>query len=130
MLEWTEIIFRWILGLQLVFWGLNGFFHWKEIPPSTDFINEFSDVCFRSRFILPTVKIFEIVFGALLLTGAYTLLALVALAPIIFVISGLHLLHNKKSWEVLLPITLPFLIIVILYLMKSWADLPISSNML
>lgn len=113
-LAWFEILLRWTLGLQLLFWGLNGFFHWKPIPPSSDFIGRFSDLCHESRFILPTVKIFEIVFGFLLLTGSGTLLALVGLAPIIFVISGLHAFHNNKAWQVLLPITLPYLLLSIL----------------
>ena len=114
MTEWIELVVRWMLGLQLLFWGLNGFFHWKQTPPSNDFINEFTDACLRSKFIMPVVKIFETVFGALLLTGVGTLVALIALGPIISVISGLHLFHNRRAWEVLLPITLPFLVIAIL----------------
>jgi hypothetical protein len=64
---------------------------------------------------MPTVKIFEIGFGALLLTGSYTLLSLLALAPIIFVISGLHLFHSKKAWQVIGPLTLPFLALITLH---------------
>jgi uncharacterized membrane protein YphA (DoxX/SURF4 family) len=112
--DWIELTCRWILGLQLTFWGLNGFFHWMKIPPSDDFITRFGDLCFESKFIMPTVKIFEILFGIALLTGWGTMLSLIMLGPIVFVISGLHLFHNKKWWEVLIPISLPYLILVVL----------------
>lgn len=114
MISWIEILLRWILGLQLVFWGLNGFFNWKPIPRSDDFITRFADLCFESRFILTSVKWVEIIFGALLLTGSGTLISLVFLGPIVFVISGLHFFHNKKSWQVLVPITLPYVLVVIM----------------
>jgi uncharacterized membrane protein YphA (DoxX/SURF4 family) len=114
LVAWIETILRWTLGLQMLFWGLNGFFNWKPIPRSDDLITRFADLCYESRFILPTVKIFEIVFGALLLTGSGTLVALIFLGPIIFVITGLHLFHNKKGWQVIFPITVPFVLLVLL----------------
>lgn len=112
-MEWIEITCRWALGLQLLFWGLNGFFHWKVIPPSSDFIAQFSDVCVKSRFIMQTVKILEVFFGAMLLSGYGTLIALIFLGPIVFVISGLHVFHNAKWWQVLVPITVPFMILLL-----------------
>lgn len=122
MTEQIEFILRWVIGVQLTFWGLNGFFHWKPIPPSAEAINNFTEACIKSKFIMPTVKVFEIVFGIFLMTGFCTLLSLAALAPIIFVISGLHLCHNKKSWQVIVPITLPFLTLVVLAYEK-WKNL-------
>jgi uncharacterized membrane protein YphA (DoxX/SURF4 family) len=113
MLMWLEIICRWLLGLQFLFWGLNGFFHWRAVPPSADFIQRFADLCGESKFIMPTVKVFEIIFGALLLSGYSTILALIFLGPIVFVITGLHLLHNRKWWEIILPISAPYLLILL-----------------
>lgn len=112
MTDQIEMVLRWIFGLQMVFWGLNGFFQWKQVPPSAAAIDSFTAACIQSGFIMPIVKIFEIVFGALLLANIASPLALVMLAPIIFVITALHLLYNKKSWEVLVPISLPFWILV------------------
>ncbi|MGZ3744070.1 MAG: hypothetical protein ACXWRE_06035 [Pseudobdellovibrionaceae bacterium] len=122
MMEHIELLLRWIFGLQISFWGFNGFFHWKQIPPSPQVINDFTEACIKTKFILPTVKIFEIVFGILLLTGVCTLLSLTALAPIIFVISGLHLCHNKNPWPVIGSITFPFVILVILKY-DNWRNL-------
>lgn len=121
-MEWIEIICRWVLGLQLVFWGLNGFFHWKQIPPSAEPIDAFVEACIKTKFIMPTVKIFEITFGALLLTGSWTFVAWVALAPVVFVVTGLHAIYNKRFWEVLVPITLPFLV-VLAFNFDKWLQL-------
>lgn len=112
MIDHIELLLRWILGGQLTFWGLNGFFHWRQIPPSPAAIDSFVAACIESRFIMPTVKVFEIVFGLFLILNFSVPLALIMLAPIVFVVTGLHLLHNKKSWQVLLPISLPFLILL------------------
>ncbi|HEY8270020.1 MAG TPA: DoxX family membrane protein [Pseudobdellovibrionaceae bacterium] len=113
-MEHIELLFRWILGLQLAFWGLNGFFHWRPVSPSAKPINDFTEACIKSKFIMPTVKSFEVIFGIFLVAGFCTPLSLVALAPIIFVISGLHLFHNARPWPVITAITMPFLALVIL----------------
>lgn len=119
MNDWIEVVCRWILGLQFVFWGLNGFFYWKQPPASAKPINDFTEACIQTKFVMPTVKIFEIVFGALFLIETTSRVAWIALAPIVFVITGLHALYNKRSWEVLGPITLPFLM-VLFFNFEKW----------
>lgn len=111
MLDYIEIICRWVFGLQMAFWGLNGFFHWRAIPPSSEGVTRFVDACIETRFIMPTVKIIEIVGGIFLLCKFAVLLNLLIFAPIIFVITLLHLFHNPKPWPVILPVTLPFLVV-------------------
>lgn len=123
MWDWMDLGLCWVLGLQFIFWGFNGFFHWKSIPPSPPFIEHFSEACVQSKFIMPLVKILEIVGGVLLLTKYYAFLGLYLLAPIVVVISGLHWFHNqKKSWQVLLPISLPFAFLLIIRF-EDWKNL-------
>lgn len=122
MLELLEMALRWILGTQLFFWGLNGFFQWKKVPPSSEIINQFTELCIQSKFIMPTVKTVEIVGGVLLVLNLATPLALVTLAPLIFVITGLHLFHNKRWWEVIVPLSLPFITLMALHY-ESWQKL-------
>lgn len=100
----------------MFFWGLNGFFNWVKIPPESEVIDSFVEACIKTRFIMPTVKILEIITGALITLGFFVPMCLLLLAPIIFVISFLHLLHNKKPWGVLLTTTFPYLVLVGLHL--------------
>ncbi|HWU41844.1 MAG TPA: hypothetical protein VN132_00360, partial [Bdellovibrio sp.] len=67
MLSYIEIIFRWIFALQMIFWGLNGFFEWVKIPPASKGVEKFVQACADTKFILPTVKFIEIFCGGLLL---------------------------------------------------------------
>jgi uncharacterized membrane protein YphA (DoxX/SURF4 family) len=109
---WIEIITRWLFGLQFPFWGLNGFFHWKAIPPSGEVIDSFVQACIKTRFIMPVVKWLEIISGILLLVGLCIPLALAMLAPLLFVITFLHVLHNPRWWEVIVPVCLPYTILL------------------
>lgn len=111
MLEYIEIFCRWAFALQMTFWGLNGFFSWIQIPPSGEGVNNFVEACIKTRFIMPTVKLIEIICGAFLMLKFAVLLNILLFAPIVFVITGLHLLHNPKPWPVIAPITIPFLVI-------------------
>lgn len=99
----------------MLFWGLNGFFHWVKIPPSGPIIEGFVTACIETRFIMPTVKLLEIMGGALLLFHVGLPLVLAAFAPVIFVVSGLHVLHNPRPWGVLVSTTLPYLILVLIH---------------
>lgn len=115
MMEYVEIGLRWLFAAQMVLWGLNGFFHWMQIPPSDPKIDRFVGACIESKFIMPTVKLLEIVFGLFLLFDFLTPFSLFVFAPLMFVISGLHILHNPKPWSVLVPCTLPYLILLFLH---------------
>jgi hypothetical protein len=50
-MEYFELALRWIFGLQIAFWGLNGFFHWVKIPPSSEVIEKFTQACIETRFL-------------------------------------------------------------------------------
>lgn len=113
MTEYLELFFRWAFGLQMIFWGLNGFFHLVPIPPSSDKINKFVEACIETKFLMPIVKIFEILFGICLIANFMVAVSLVTLAPILFVVTGLHVFHNPKPWGVLATCTVPYLILVL-----------------
>lgn len=110
-----ELGLRLIFGLQLVFWGLNGFGAWIKIPPSGPVIDRFVGACYETRFIMPLVKITEIIAGLFLLIGFMVSATLVMLFPIIFIITGLHLLHNTKPWSVLIPFSVPYFILLLVH---------------
>lgn len=110
-----ELVLRILFGLQMVFSGLNGFFHWMAIPPSGPVITKFVEACYETKFIMPVVKLMEIFFGLFLIIGFMTPASLLILAPVIFVITGLHLFHNPKPWMVLGTCSAPYLILLTLH---------------
>lgn len=90
----TEIIY----GLFWLFSSLNAHFQWKKIPFVSNEMDEFITACHKTKFIMPTVKIVELIVGVLLLFS-FTNLALVLILPIVYGIIGLHLFFNKKKWR-------------------------------
>lgn len=113
--DYIEVVLRWLFGLQMVFWGLNGFFNWIRIPPASPGIEKFVQACVESKFIMPSVKLIEVIFGSFLLIGFIVPLSLGVFAPLLFVITGLHVLHNPKPWGVLASYTLPYVILLVLH---------------
>lgn len=90
---------RLVLGLLFLVFGLNGFFHFRSLPPMNEVMMKFNASLQDTKIILPVVKIFEIVFGLALILNRWTLLATLALSPICFFIVVAHLAFNRpKGW--------------------------------
>lgn len=99
----------------MVFSGLNSLFHWVKIPPSGPVIDKFVEACTETKFIMPTVKTIEILFGLFLILGFLVPVSLVMFAPVMVVITGLHLLHNPKPWSILGLYTFPYIVLLIMH---------------
>lgn len=104
-MEWIELTLRWTFAGQMFFWGLNAFFNWLAISPADPGIQDFVEACIRTGFIMPAVKLLEVVGGILLFLGLLVPSSLLAFAPLVFVISALHIRFNRNPWPVVLPIT-------------------------
>lgn len=107
-------ILQWVVGAQLLFWGLNGFFHFKPIPPSDPRIEAFVTKCYKIPALMTLVKGIQVLTGGLLLWGVPPLITALVLLPIISVITTLHLLYNSRRLEVLAPLSLPYYILLVL----------------
>jgi uncharacterized membrane protein YphA (DoxX/SURF4 family) len=86
-----EIIVRMVLGIVLVVFGLDKFLAF--VPHShvmTDELIAAYQGLLANKFILPTVGVVELIAGVLLIWGRYIILALMALAPIVFGILAFH----------------------------------------
>lgn len=99
----------------MVFWGLNGFFHFLPIPPSSDVITRFTEACLETKFIMPTVKVIEVLCGTLLIFKVAVPLSLICFSPIMFVVTLLHLMHNPKPWAVVTPLSVPFAVLIAIH---------------
>jgi uncharacterized membrane protein YphA (DoxX/SURF4 family) len=81
---------RILLGLIFFVFGLNGFLHFIPQPPLEGKIAEFTNGLMAAGYFFPLLKGTETLCGALLLSGAFVPLALVALAPIVVNIVCVH----------------------------------------
>ncbi len=85
------LIARIILGFIFVFFGLNHFFGFVELPPPSESALAFMGALGATGYMWPVIKILEIVAGAMLMAGVWVPLGLILLAPIIVNIELLHI---------------------------------------
>lgn len=90
-MKWTVIVVRSLLGLLFLFASVTYLFHLITPPPPVGALKVFDDGIRAARYMLPTVKVLELLCGLALLSGRFVPLALVVLAPIVVNIVGVHL---------------------------------------
>lgn len=102
---------RSLLGLIFVVFGLNGFLQFIPLPPMGEQAGAFMGIFFGSGWGV-IVKVIEIVFGLLLLSGLRTPLALTFLAPVVVNIFLFHALLDPggMGMSILLVVLTGFLI--------------------
>jgi putative oxidoreductase len=81
---------RYVLGLIYFVFGLNFFFQFLPVPPSSEEMQKLTGAIYMSGYMFQFIKITEIVGGFMLLTNLFTPLALVILAPITLNILAMH----------------------------------------
>jgi putative oxidoreductase len=81
---------RLLLGLLFTTFGLNFFFHFLPMPPSTDAMGAITGAIYGTGYMFQFIKLTEIICGLLLLSGFFVPLALVVLAPITVNIVLMH----------------------------------------
>lgn len=77
------ILVRSLLGLLFVFASVTYFFKLITPPPPAGAMKVFNDGLEASRYLMPTVKVVELVCGLAFLSGRWVPLASVLIAPII-----------------------------------------------
>lgn len=109
-----EVISRFVLGGQLVFWGLNGFFNFYPIPDQTERLRKAVDRIAELPLLMPLVKLCEIGVGLCLILNLYAHEAALLISPIIVVICLLQLVLNfPKGWSIIVGLSCPLLIILL-----------------
>ena len=86
----SKTIARLILGLAYTVFGLNFFFHFLPMPPSTEAMGKITGAIYGTGYMFQFIKLTEIIAGLLLLSGLFVPLALVVLAPITLNIVLMH----------------------------------------
>jgi uncharacterized membrane protein YphA (DoxX/SURF4 family) len=105
------LIARVLLGLVFFVFGLNGFFHFIEVPPHPGPADNFLGALAATGYMFPLIKGVEVVASALLLAGRFVPLALVLLAPIVVNIAAFHifLTPGEAGMSIVLTFLLAFL---------------------
>jgi len=94
---------RTILGLIFLVFGLNGLLMiltgtgFIPMPAPSEKMMAVMGGLFAAGYLMPLVKVLEIVGGAFLLSNRYVPLALALLAPIMVNILGLHLFAEPSA---------------------------------
>ncbi len=83
------LIFRVLLGLIFLVFGLNGFLNFIAMPPPSGVAGQYFGALFVSHYIF-AVFVLEVVAGVLLLVNRFVPLALAILAPILVNIALFH----------------------------------------
>jgi putative oxidoreductase len=100
------VIARLALGLIFALFGLNGLLMivtgsgFIPMPPPAPEFGEAMGGLFKLGYLMPLVKVLEIIGGVLLLIGIYKRLALTLLIPIIVNIVGVHLVLDPAGLPV------------------------------
>ena len=84
-------IARYLLGIIFLVFGLNGFFGFIPQPPPAPAAGALLGAFVESGYLMTLVKLTEVVVGALLLSGRFVPLALLALLPVTVNIFAFHL---------------------------------------
>lgn len=84
-------IARFLLGLILVVFGLNGFVQFIPIPDMTPEAEAFMNALVETGYMVPFWKSVEVICGIAILTGYFLPLALVVITPVLLNIVAFHL---------------------------------------
>lgn len=96
-MKWTVIIVRSLMGLLFLFASITFLFKLITPPPLTGAMKTFNDGLTASVYLMPTVKVLELVCGLAFLTGRFVPLATLLMAPIILNILGVHLFLGHEG---------------------------------
>ena len=91
------ILVRSLMGLLFLFASVTYFFKLITPPPLTGAMKVFNDGIEASRYLMPTVKVIELVCGLAFLFGRFVPLASVVIAPIIVNILLTHVFLGPEG---------------------------------
>ncbi|WLT32186.1 hypothetical protein [Geothrix sp. PMB-07] len=99
-MKWVVIIVRSLMGLLFLFASITFLFKLFTPPPLTGAMKTFNDGLVASVYLMPTVKVIELLCGLAFLSGRFVPLATVLIAPIILNILGVHLFLGHEGLPV------------------------------
>ena len=109
---------RVLLGLVFLVFGANGLMYvltgggFIPMPPPPESMMTVMSGFAATKYLMPLVKILEVIAGLLLIIGIYKAAALTMLAPIVVNILGIHLFVDQGGLVMSVVIAVLFLILL------------------
>ena len=113
----AAVIVRTLMGLLFLFASIAYFFKLVNPPPPTGAMKTFNDGLEAAVYLMPTVKVIELICGLLFVIGRFVPLALVLIAPIIVNIVLVHAFLGPEG----LPLA-GFLVVAEIFLLYYYRD--------
>lgn len=107
------------LGLIYFVFGLNGFLNFIPQPPLPDTAMDFLAGLMSASYFFPFLKVTEVISGLALLSGRFSALALIVLAPITIQIFLFHAVLTPGFSNLLLPLVMVILSFITAYAHKD-----------
>ncbi len=108
----VALIARLLLGVIFFVFGLNGFLNFLPAQPMPEPAMNFVMGLVGTGYMMPLIKGFEVLAGALLLSGFFVPLALLFLAPIVV---NILLFHAILSPGLAVPLVILVLGLIVAY---------------
>ena len=102
----AALVVRSLMGLMFLFASVTYFFKLITPPPPAGAMKIFSDGLEASVYLLPTVKVVELLCGAAFLIGRFVALASVLIAPVIVNILLVHVFLEPSGLPVAVALVL------------------------
>ena len=111
----ASIITRVLMGLMFLFASIAYLFKLITPPPMTGPMQIFNDGLNASIYLMPTVKVIELLCGLAFLSGKFVRLAVVVIFPIIVNIVCVHLFLDPSGLAIAIPLALADLFLAYYY---------------
>ena len=102
----AAVVVRTLMGLMFLFASITYLFKLITPPPLTGAMKTFNDGLEASRYLMPTVKIFELLCGLAFVTGQFNALAVVLIFPILVNILCVNLFLAPEGLPLVIPLFL------------------------
>lgn len=100
----AAVIVRVLMGLLFLFASITYLFKLFTPPPLTGAMKVFNDGLEASVYLLPTVKVIELLCGLAFVSGKFVRLAVVVIFPIIVNIVCIHIFIDTSGLPVAIPL--------------------------
>ena len=100
----AAIVVRLLMGLMFLFASITYWLKLYTPPPMTGAVKLFNDGMEASIYLMPTVKVFELLCGLAFVSGKFVRLAVVVIFPIILNILCFHAFLQPSSLPIAIPL--------------------------